>query len=66
MIERRKYGLYIKILSVEYKDNLLEIAGRSTLEPLCKFFKVREERDIELIVLLIKESFNKTKHPVLI
>ena len=63
MIEKRKYGLHIRLLPVEDKDNILGVVGRSTLEPLCRFFKVREEKDIELVMPLIKESFNKTKYP---
>ena len=63
MIEKRKYGLHIRLLPVEDKDNILGVVGRSTLEPLCRFFKVREEKDIELVMPLIKESFYKTKYP---
>ena len=63
MIEKRKYGLHIRMLPVEDKDNILGIVGRSNLEPLCRFFKVKEEKDIELVMPLIKESFNKTKYP---
>ena len=63
MIEKRKYGLHIRLLPVEDKDNILGVVGRSTLEPLCRFLKVREEKDIELVMPLIKESFNKTKYP---
>ena len=63
MIEKRKYGLYIRLLSVEDKDNILGVVGRNNLEPLCRFLKVREEKDIELVMPLIKESFNKTKYP---
>lgn len=63
MIEKRKYGLYIRLLPVEDKDNILGAVGRSNLEPLCRYFKVKEEKDIELVMPLIKESFNKTKYP---
>lgn len=62
MIEKRKYGLHIKILDVEDKDNILSVVSRSTLEPLCRYFNVKKEEDIELIISLIKESFNKTKY----
>ena len=61
IIEKRKYGLYIRMLSVEDKDNILGVVGRSTVESLCRFFKVIEEKDIELVMPLIKESFYKTK-----
>ena len=40
MIERRKYGLYIRLLSVKDKINILGVVGRSALERLCRFFKV--------------------------
>ena len=63
MIEKRKYGLHIRLLPVEDKNNILGVVGRSTLEPLCRFFKVKEEKDIELVMPLIKESFNKTQYP---
>ena len=61
MIEKRKYGVYIRMLPVEDKDNILGVVGRSTLEPLCRYFKVKEENDIELVMSLIKESFNMIK-----
>ena len=48
---------------VEDKDNLLGVVGSSNLEPLCRYFKVKKEHDIELVMPLIKESFNKTKYP---
>ena len=39
------------MLHVEDKDNILGVVGRSTLEPLCRFFKVKEDittyQDIE-------------------
>ena len=63
MIEKRKYGLHIRLLPVEDKDNILGVVGRSTLEPLCRYFKVKEEKDIDLVMPLIKKSFNKTKYP---
>ena len=62
MIEKRKYGLHIRILQVEDKDNILFVVGRSTFEPLCRYFNVKKEEDIDLIIPLIKESFNKTKY----
>ena len=62
-LKKRKYGLHIRLLPVEDKNNILGVVGRSTLESLCRFFKVREEKDIELVMPLIKESFNKTKYP---
>lgn len=63
MIEKRKYGLHIRLLPVEDNNNLLGVVGRSNLEPLCRFFKIKEEKDIELVMPLIKKSFNKTKYP---
>lgn len=62
MIEKRKYGLHIRMLQVEDKENILSVVGRSTFEPLCRYFNVKKEEDIDLIIPLIKESFNKTKY----
>ena len=44
IIEKRKYGLYIRMLPVEDKDNILRVVGRSTVEPLCRFFIVKEKK----------------------
>ena len=48
-------------LAVEDENNILSVVGRSTYEPLCRSFKIKEESDIETIMPLIKKSFELTK-----
>ncbi len=61
IIEKRSNCLYIRILAVEDENNILSVVGRSTYEPLCRSFKIKEESDIKTIMPLIKKSFELTK-----
>ena len=61
IIEKRLNCLHIRILAVEDENNILSIVGRSTYEPLCRSFKIKEESDIETIMPYVKKSFELTK-----
>lgn len=61
MIEKRKEELYLKLLQVEDKDNILNVVGRSNYEPLCRSFRVKTEDDINKIYPLIVLSYEMQK-----
>ena len=46
---------------MEDENNILSIVGRSTYDPLCRSFKIKEESDIETIMPYVKKSFELTK-----
>ena len=46
ILERRKYGINVRILEVKDNDNLLSVVGRTNYEPLCRSFKIKKNEDI--------------------
>lgn len=61
ILERRKYGINVRILEVEDNDKLLSIVGRTNYEPLCRSFKIKTNEDINKYINYIKNSFELTK-----
>lgn len=62
IISKRKYGVYIRLLYVDDNDNILSVVGRSNYEPLCRCFKINEEKDIEIIMPYIIKSYEISKY----
>ncbi len=58
---KQKNNVYIRLLNVDDKNNLLGIIKRTTYEPLCKYFKVYKDEDINFIIPYIKNSFELSK-----
>ena len=50
IISKKKYGIYIRLLNVDDNDNILSVVRRSNYEPLCRCFKINEEKDIDIIM----------------
>lgn len=61
ILERRKYGINVRILEVKDDDNLLSVVGRTNYEPLCRSFKIKTNEDINKYINYIKNSFELTK-----
>ena len=61
ILERRKYGINVRILEVKDNDNLLSVVGRTNYEPLCRSFKIKTNEDINKYINYIKNSFELTK-----
>lgn len=61
LLSKTNYGIYVKVLKVENKDNILNIVTRKNYEPLCLSYKVKELSDIDIIVPFIKNSFDLNK-----
>ena len=61
ILERRKYGINVRILEVKDNDNLLSVVGRTNYEPLCRSFKIKTNEDIVKYINYIKSSFELTK-----
>lgn len=61
ILERRKYGINVRILEVEDSKNELSIVGRTNYEPLCRSFKIFSLEDINKYIDYIKNSFELTK-----
>ncbi len=65
ILEKRKYGIQIRLLSVKDNDNILNDLKRTHQEPLCKYFNVLEKDDINKIIPYLKDAFELTKYPAL-
>ena len=61
IISKKKYGIYIRLLNVEDNDNVLKVVGRTMYEPLCRYFKIKEEKDIDIIMPYIIKSYEISK-----
>ena len=61
-VEKKQYGLYIKLLNVKDENNILENVGKTSYDPLCKCYKLCEENEIDKIIPFIKESFDLSKY----
>ncbi len=62
ILSKKKYGIYIRLLDVEDNNNILNIVGRTSYEPLCKYFKVLKEEDIDIIMPYIIKSYEISKY----
>ena len=62
IISKKKYGIYIRLLNVEDDDNILNVVGRTTYEPLCRYFKIKEKKDIDIIMPYIVKSYEISKY----
>ena len=62
IISKKKYGIYIRLLNVEDNSNILNVVGRTTYEPLCRYFKIKEEKDIDIIMPYIIKSYEISKY----
>lgn len=61
LLSKTNYGIYVKVLKVDNKDNILSIITHKSYEPLCLSYKVREKADIDIIFPFIKKSFELNK-----
>ena len=61
ILSKKKYGIYIRLLNVDDDNNILNIVGRTNYEPLCRYFKVLNENDIEVIMPYIIKSYELSK-----
>ncbi len=50
ILSKRKYGIYVRLLDVEDNNNILNIVSRTNYEPLCRYFKVLKEENIDIIM----------------
>ena len=62
IISKKKYGIYIRLLNVDDNDNILSVVRRSNYEPLCRCFKINEEKDIDIIMPYIIKSYEISKY----
>lgn len=62
IISKKRYGIYIRLLNVEDNENVLKVVGRSNYEPLCRYFKLYNENDIDVIMPYINKSFEISKY----
>ena len=62
IISKKKYGIYIRLLNVEDNENILNVVGRTTYEPLCRYFKIKDEKDIDVIMPYIIKSYEISKY----
>lgn len=62
IISKKKYGIYIRLLNVDDNDNILSVVRRSNYEPLCRCFKITEEKDIDIIMPYIIKSYEISKY----
>ena len=62
IISKKKYGIYIRLLNVEDNDNVLKVVGRTNYEPLCRYFKIINESDIDVIMPYIIKSYEISKY----
>lgn len=61
LLSKTNYGIYVRVLKVENKDNILNIVTRKNYEPLCLSYKVKEESDIDVILPYINNSYDLNK-----
>lgn len=61
LLSKTNYGIYIKILNVNNKDNILNVVTRKSYEPLCLSYKILNIEDIDKIFPYIIESYNISK-----
>ncbi len=61
ILSKKKYGIYIRLLNVDDDNNILNVVGRTNYEPLCRYFKVLNEKDIEIIMPYIIKSYELSK-----
>lgn len=61
LLGKTNYGLYIKILNVDNKENILNIVTRKNYEPLCLSYKLTKESDIDIIFPYIEASYSLNK-----
>jgi len=57
LLSKTTYGLYVRLLNVENKDNILNVVTRKNYEPLCLSFKVKNEEDIDILFPFINSSY---------
>ena len=62
ILSKKKYGIYVRLLNVEDKNNILNIVSRTSYEPLCRYFKVLKEEDIDIIMPYIIKSYEISKY----
>ena len=62
IISKKKYGIYIRLLNIEDNDNVLKVVGRTNYEPLCRYFKIINESDIDVIMPYIIKSYEISKY----
>lgn len=65
ILEKRKYGYNIRLLPVVDTDNILGVVGRSKYEPLCRYFKVKDISDIDIIMPYLERAYEMTKYPAI-
>ena len=58
---KTNYGIYIRILNVNNKDNTLNVVTRKLYEPLCLSYKILNIEDIDKVLPYIIESYNISK-----
>lgn len=62
ILSKRKYGIYVRLLYVEDNNNILNIVSRTNYDPLCRYFKVLKEEDIDIIMPYIIMSYEISKY----
>lgn len=59
LLSKTKYGVYVKLLNVSNPNNKLSVITRKNYEPLCLSYKVKNNKDIDILFPYIKESYSK-------
>ena len=63
ILEKRKYGIQIRLLPVKDDSNVLDDVNRKHYEPLCKYYNVKKQEDIDIIIPYLEKAFEMTKYP---
>ncbi|MDO5568980.1 MAG: hypothetical protein Q4G04_02550 [bacterium] len=64
ILEKRKYGIRVRLSNVEDNENVLKEVGRGSYDHLCKYYNVINYADIEKILPYVRESFELTKYNI--
>lgn len=62
ILSKRKYCICIRLLNVEDNGNILNVVGRTMYESLCRYFKIDQEKDIDVIMPYIIKSYEISKY----
>lgn len=63
ILEKRKYGIHVRLLPVEDKYNILKDVGRGCYETMSKYFNVENKEDIKIIIPYLEIAYEMTKYP---
>ena len=65
ILERRKYGIQVRLLPVPDDNNVLKDLNRKHYEPLCKYYNINKIEEIDTIIPYLSKAFEMTKYPAI-